>query len=433
MTVVRELVEALRDGLLVIADAARLLWRHWPALLTLFLLGLAVRNAAMWAAVVIGRDHPVLASLMVPLAPLAMVAALVVMLRVAGQSARWRTPGHDAAGRLTLLTSALVPFLTVYALQGHLRDDTDQFINESYADEFLHSDFLSGAGLDDRTLITVTSWQVGLIVVVLLLRTVFDRLDLEERSAVGGVVVALVEVTWLTWLATLVTNRWVDAKTWFAERKVVDAVADGWRAFTDALGPLTSPVRWLTDLLGDLVDRIGSVLVTPVAWLAVGAVVLAGGLRESRRARIEEHRALRRLEEHRAVRRLRERTRSRIDRWSTHRASGFVRDALGRRFEDLVNGLRTIAHAGLLPVVTFCLVLPLAQLAEWGAALGLRALVGPRDPDTMIAFSPYLDIATRAVYTVVVVVLVAAAVDRLLSRTLVEEVASSPVPSETSR
>ena len=66
------------------ADAGRLLVRHFPALLTVFLLGLACRNGVMWAAVLIGRDHAVVASLLVPLAPLAMVIALVVMLRIAG-------------------------------------------------------------------------------------------------------------------------------------------------------------------------------------------------------------------------------------------------------------------------------------------------------------------------------------------------------------
>ena len=42
--------------------------------------------------------------------------------------------------------------------------------------------------------------------------------------------------------------------------------------------------------------------------------------------------------------------------------------------------------------------------------------MGPRDPDTMIVFAAYLDIVTRAAYTLVVVVMVVAAVDRLLLR-----------------
>jgi len=426
VTVLRELRDALVDGALVVVDALRLVWRHWPALVTIFLLGLAVRNGAMWAAVLIGREHPVLASLLVPLAPLAMVTALVLMLWQAGRSARWGGPTADAtpAERLALLASALVPFLTVYALQGHLEDDRNQFINESYADEFQNSDFFGGAGLDDRTLATVTSWQLGLVAVALVVRTVMDRLELAERHIAWGFSAALVEVTWLTWLAAILTSRWRDARDWVDGRVVVSELADAWHRLTGFLGPLTEPVRALGDLLARIVDGIGAIVVTPVAWLTVGAVVLAGGLQDSRRARIEEHRM---------VVRVRERLGSRAERLRRHLwRPDRVADLLGRRFEDLIAGLRTIAHAGVVPVLTFCLVLGLAQLAEWGSALALRAMIGPRDPETMIAFSPYLDLVTRTVYTVAVVALVAAAVDRLLSRRLQEELsAAAEAPAVT--
>ena len=428
MTVLRELRGSVLDAALVIVDALRLLARHWPALVSIFLLGLAVRNAAMWAAVVLGREHPVLASLLVPLAPLAMVIALVLMLRVAGSSTRWTHDTSSAPGatgrvarreRLALLASALVPFLTVYALQGHLDADRDQFINESYADEFASGALLGGGGLDDRTLVTVTSWQVGLVVVALLMRGVMDRFDLARRHTAFAFLAALVEVTWLTWLAALLTSRWRDAGGWLGDRVVLDEAAGAWQRVTGVLGPFTAPLRAVGDVVVGIVTGISDIVVTPVAWLTVGAVVLAGGLRESRRARIEEHRVVVSARE-----RVGTQLRGRFGRLQAHRAwrPERVGDLLGRRFEDLVAGLRTLAHAGVIPVLTFCLVLGLARLAEWGTALLLRALVGPRDPDTMVAFSPYLDIATRTVYTVVIVVLVAAAVSRLLTRRLQEDV-----------
>lgn len=428
MTVLRELRGSVLDAALVIVDALRLLARHWPALVSIFLLGLAVRNAAMWAAVVLGREHPVLASLLVPLAPLAMVIALVLMLRVAGSSTRWTHHTSSAPGatgrvarreRLALLASALVPFLTVYALQGHLDADRDQFINESYADEFASGALLGGGGLDDRTLVTVTSWQVGLVVVALLMRGVMDRFDLARRHTAFAFLAALVEVTWLTWLAALLTSRWRDAGGWLGDRVVLDEAAGAWQRVTGVLGPFTAPLRAVGDVVVGIVTGISDIVVTPVAWLTVGAVVLAGGLRESRRARIEEHRVVVSARE-----RVGTQLRGRFGRLHAHHAwrPERVGDLLGRRFEDLVAGLRTLAHAGVIPVLTFCLVLGLARLAEWGTALLLRALVGPRDPDTMVAFSPYLDIATRAVYTVVIVVLVAAAVSRLLTRRLQEDI-----------
>ncbi len=427
MTVLRELRGSVLDGALVVVDALRLLARHWPALLSIFLLGLAVRNAAMWAAVLLGREHPVLASLLVPVAPLAMVISLVLMLRVAGSSTLWthaRSPAPDVPARvarrerLALLASALVPFLTVYALQGYLDADRDQFINESYADEFASDSLFGGGGIDDRTLLTVTTWQVGLVVGALLLRGVMDRLDLARRHTAWAFLAALVEVTWLTWLAALLTSRWRDAGGWLGDRVALSAVAETWQRLTGALGPLTAPVRAVGDVLVGIVTGISDIVVTPVAWLTVGAVVLAGGLQESRRARIEDHRVVVRARE-----RVGARLHQRLGHLAGHRAwrPERVTDLLGRRFEDLVAGVRTLAHAGLVPVLTFSLVLGLAQLAEWGAGLLLRALVGPRDPDTMVAFSPYLEVATRGVYTVVIVVLVAAAVSRLLTRRLHEE------------
>lgn len=409
MTVLRETRGALTDAALVVADAARLLLRHLPALLTVFLLGLAARNAVMWGAVLLGRDHPVLASLLVPLAPLSMVVAMVVMLRIAGGPLLSPTASDgERSPWVAVLASALVPFLTVYALTGELKKDQDQFINESYADEFYNQDFFTTAVLDDRTLITITSWQIGVIAVVLVIRFIIDLLDLVERHPAWSFVQALVEVTWLTWLATLLSTRWRDAKSWMGERVFADWVRDAWGTVTGWLGPLSDPIRAVGDLLAEMLDRVGAVLGTPIAWLAVGAVVVAGRLPTSRRVRLRLPGTAHRIHEQVAPHLGRWRARPR------HRFTHKALELLGQRFGDLGDGLRIMTHAGVLPVLAFCLVLPLARIAEWGAALGMRALVGPHDPDTMIALSPYLDAVSRAAYTVVVAVIVVAAVNRLL-------------------
>ena len=45
----------------VVVTAGRLLARHWPMLLTLAFLALAVRRGALWAAVEISDQHALLA------------------------------------------------------------------------------------------------------------------------------------------------------------------------------------------------------------------------------------------------------------------------------------------------------------------------------------------------------------------------------------
>jgi hypothetical protein len=423
VTVLRETRGALTDAALVLADAARLLVRHLPALLTVFLLGLAARNGVLWAAVVLGREHVVLASLLLPLAPLSMVVALVVMLRIAGGSLVTAAGDSSPSRRVAVLTSALVPFLAVYALTGEIKNDRDQFINESYADERLQDNPFVSGDTSARTLADLTSWQTLLILIggVLVIRLTIDLLDLEERHMAWGIVQVLVEVTWLTFLASLLTSSFGDAREWVGDRVVVAWAEDGWQSVTGRFGPLTEPVRAVGDVLADMLDRLGVLMFIPMAWLAVGAVVIAGGLPASRRARLE-------LPEQ--ATRIHDRLSPGLARWRAPRSRVTAKliELLGRRFGDLTDGLRIMVHAGVLPVLAFCLVLPLARLAEWGAALVLRNVVGPGDPETMLSFSPYLYIVTRAVYTLVVVVIVVAAVDRLLLR----RAASETAPAATS-
>lgn len=421
MTVLRETRAALTDGALVVVDAARLLVRHLPALLTVFLIGLACRNAAMWAAVVVGRDHVVVASLLVPLAPLSMVIALVVMLRIAGGALTADDGSISASRRLAVLTSALVPFLTVYTLTGELTNDRNQFLNESFADEQQNTVFDPTVGIADRSIATVDHLQLIMVVVFLVIRVAIDLLDLEERSTAWGLVQALVEVTWLTWLATYISRSWGGVQDWIGHRDAVTWLEDAWRAVTGWFGVLGDPLRAVGDVFSATFHGVGTIVATPLAWLAVGAVVLVGGLPQDRRKGPELPLA---------AGRFRDRFTPGLDRLRSRRGGAKAVELLGRRFADLADGLRVLTHAGVLPVLTFCLVLPLARLAEWGAAAGLRAIIGPRDPDTMVSFSTYLDIVTRSAYTLVTVVVVVAAVSRLLLRREEEQPGQTDQPAQ---
>lgn len=128
MRFLSEALGALRD---VVVDGLGLLARHWPALLGLFLLGAAGRRAFMWLAVATADVNRTLGILILPLAPICTLLSLVMMLRATAQSlpafADFATSGatrqERLRGHLVVATEVLVPFLTVYAAQGLLKQD----------------------------------------------------------------------------------------------------------------------------------------------------------------------------------------------------------------------------------------------------------------------------------------------------------------------
>ncbi len=63
--------EAVSDTAEVVWWGLRIIGAHWPVLLTIFLLGQAVRNAALWAAVIVSDSNHLLGALLVLTAGLA--------------------------------------------------------------------------------------------------------------------------------------------------------------------------------------------------------------------------------------------------------------------------------------------------------------------------------------------------------------------------
>ena len=99
---------------------------------------------------------------------------------------------------------------------------------------------------------------------------------------------------------------------------------------------------------------------------------------------------------------------------------------LRARFSALVNGTRQLAVAGLGPMLVFGLAFLVALRLEDLLVLGVRALAGPQPVRTWTAFSPHVETVTRAVGLTVTAALLAAAVNRVLAATPVEEPADGP-------
>ncbi|MCK0112597.1 hypothetical protein MWU75_10640 [Ornithinimicrobium sp. F0845] len=399
----------LRDELVVLRDAARLLWRHWPVLLVLYLLGMAGREIAIYLAVQGSGVDVWLGAALLPFAPLSLMVAVLLMLDAVGPSL-WHGPVRQ--DKLTLLAGALVPFLAVYSAQGYLRADRNRFLNEAMADEYRNDSYIFDATtIQGRTIADVdTTTMIVVILAVLLLRRVLDWTGVTRSNVPARLFAAWLEVAWLTWLASMLLAEINGIQDWIEQRVFVDWVLDGWAWFLDLIGPLAGPVSTVAGWVGGLLTDLNALVVLPLAWLTTGAVVYGGTL-TSRSLGVTamsprltwSAQQLTRVQERVAL------LPQPLQGWLTS-----VSRAMFGRFTTLMGGLRTLAVGGVVPMVLFCLAFLVSRYAEAATAEIIRWALGPQAADDMVSFDAYVRIASTSVSLLLQVTLVAAAVDRLL-------------------
>lgn len=400
-----------RSVLAVVVDGAKILWGYWPTLLVIFLVGQALRNALLWLAVVVSSYTSVGAALLVPLAPLATLSALILMLRAVAPALSLsvepppvETGPSRIRARLDLLASTLVPFLAVYAAQGYLIEDRWVFVQEAVADEFTNgSDFWLGGSFDTGRTTVADGWAYwALVAVAFGLRWLVDRLDLPRKARGWGLVAAYLEATWVLLFATALARRISGIWDWVEQRAFVATIYGWWEQATSWLGPLTDPVRSFMSYIWGAIGGADAVVMVPLAWLTLGAVVYGRSLEAAEPetpARLQPWRdRVQRMPQ--PVRRL---------------GRGILGGTI-ERFSGLWSGLKTLARAGLAPMLLFCLIFALARYVEIGAVILAKSLAGPQDADAVMPFTPWLLVFTRAAYTMVLVSLLAAGIGRLINR-----------------
>ncbi|GLY32979.1 hypothetical protein [Kineosporia sp. NBRC 101731] len=421
------MLRAIRDAFVVVGAGARLWLRHWPVLLTLALFALAARAGAIWAAVRLSDINNTTGILTLVLAPLAAVTGIVLMLYTLRHSlpalrdaatvvAPQDVVRHRERRLLDMLASVLVPFLAVYASYGYLKEDIDRFMNTVFGEEFAQNDYFAGAsGLgNDVSRFDIGNGWVTAAVVAIAIVLKFGLAKLEGRRAWIGFAFlgAYVEVLWLATIAVRITTYKDTAWAWAQSRRGVEMFVDGWEAALDRLGPLAGPVDTAGAWTLDLIASVDSLVIVPVAWLTVGAVVYGHKLIEQPAP--PEPRILR------------------VVPGPVKRAGAELFGEVAERFTGLLGGLRQLAVAGLAPMLIFGLAFLASQRLEDGLyALG-RLLLGPQAASPWLAFSPHIEILTRAVGLSITMCLLAAAVERVLASggTTVDEPEGSqqPVP-----
>lgn len=419
----------LRDLGAVVAQGGRLWVRSWPLLLVIALLAVAGRHAAGWAAVNASTVNNTLGWAVLVLAPLSMVAGIVAMLHVLRRDlpaldAIGRTRGPDDAtsgherGLIDVLASVFVPFLALYASYGLLEEDRARFLNTAAYRQFVENvSFTGGDGPDGSFVDLATGWAlVALVVVAVVLRWLLGRWEGRSHRRAIAFAGAYVEAFWLLAVAAFATQLLDQAWAWVESRRAVAIVLDWWLTVLDALGPVAAPVDAVVDTVAGIVGNLDDLVVIPLAWLTVGAVVYGHKLASPpARAPRPGLAAWQRVP-------------APVRRWTTEAAAPVIGDVRGR-FTALVDGLRRLAIAGLGPMLVFALAFLVATRLEEGILLLARSLSGPQDVDTWLAFAPMVSSVATAVGLTVTMALLAAGVDRILAGQAAVP-APDPAPAE---
>lgn len=180
-----QVLEAIRTIGRILMDGARALFAHWPVLLTIFFLGKAASAGLLWLAVMASKYSPVAGMLLLPGAPIAMLVAIILMLRAVIPSvpelADTFSPRSGVAwwrSEMTLVVQVLVPFLAVYASQGWMKEDLRTYMYYATADEWMSEGFAA-----DFTRVSFgTEAQIfAIVMIAMVLRKVIAGFELGKR------------------------------------------------------------------------------------------------------------------------------------------------------------------------------------------------------------------------------------------------------------
>ncbi len=382
-------------------DAARVLAAHWPQLVGLFLLGWSGRMAILWLVVVVSDWSPTLAVLILPLAPMSTLLSFVLMMRAmaptlpafqgmvqpASSTSRW-------IDDLTVAGQVLIPFLAVYASAGLLKQDVQVFLYDSTIDEWMNT---SVQNIDWGRAEYAPGWTIVLFVVgALAARKVITVLGLAQRHLAWAGVAVYLEVLWMMTLANAFSAQIQSITDWVTSRRLIAGLVELWETVTTTIEGWQDWVQAPFAAVGALIGNLGSLVIVPVAWLAIGASVYGYKLRQDT-FRIET----------------REEVTERIKKipQPVRRAVNQIVEPVTTPIQDALGAIGKVASAGVLPMVMFCVVFAIANQVQVASAWLVRLLIGPGPALRTHAMEPYIQLAERLVYYVLVLALIAAAVN----------------------
>lgn len=431
-TELQPLRDLAAESAIIPGRALALLLRHLPQLVTVICLGLAGRQAVIWLAVWLSGVSSFAASLIMPLAPLCVMVALIFCLWLLRPSlpflaATFPEP-RETSTRVRLLSAGgmLISFLTVYSTHGMLKEDLAAFRHAATVDE------LQNQGFDadfSRAFVDSTAGLIGLILGTIVLRKIVGYFALAERGLGFTYFAAYLEVLWMTTVSVFLTNKLADVQSWALTRQ---SIAPAYRRYDDvrtgiedSAGVVADAWNWLAGVLPPL----NQLVTIPIAWLTLGAVVFGTSLAAKQ---VKDTTAQTASEADSAPvaapEAARDRARRRMRSAAEHEAKHAVDEALkpvAGPLKTTWKGLRTLARAGIVPMTIFCVIFMLATSVELGVVWLGRTIFGPQDIIMSEVVAPYILIVARAVYLLVVVCLIASALDFFLRNSYAVEAAQA--------
>ncbi|WP_141737454.1 hypothetical protein [Corynebacterium sp. HMSC29G08] len=402
-------------------SALRLLVRHLPQLLTLICVGLAGRQAVIWLAVWLSNYSSFGAALIMPLAPLSVMMSLILCLWVLRPSLPFLVETFperaetQSRTRLLSVGGLLVSFLTVYATHGMLKEDLRDFRRATTIDEYMNQGFNADFS---RAFVDSTAALIALILGTIILRKIIGYFALAEKGLGLTYLSAYLEVLWMTTVSVFLTNQLSAVQDWALTRR---SIAPTYRSYVE----LSESIEKSTGVFGEWWAWLAAKLPTfsqfvtvPIAWLTLGAVVFGTSLVAKQAAEKTEAdaKADAGTDADTASPRLRQRARQAARSEAKTVMDNALKPVAGP-LKTTWKGLRTLARAGLVPMVIFCLVFMLATSVELGVVELGRLIAGPQQSLQSEQAATFILVFARMTYLMVVVCLVAAALDHFLRST----------------
>lgn len=411
----RKLLRRHFDPVFIPVTAARLLFRHFPELVTFVCLGLAGHHSIIWLSVWVTNFSAFAAYLIVPFAPLCVMLALVFSLWRLQPSLPCISTMKNKLSELSLGTRLLsiggifLPFLTAYALHGMLREDIRAFLLATINDDY----FVNGIDTNSDRFDAGWASLAVMTVAVFLLRKVITYFDLQGRRLWLTVLSSYLEVLWMMWAVLFALTQAARLQNWALTRQGTAPLYYAFLDFREGIGQhIPSFLAYGDWLMYTLLPALILLAATPAAWFNVGAVVFGVALQ-----RPPLHPGKHALAP----------TKFNSSRLSRKRVHALVRTEAASSLDSSLQPqagpikmnwemLRVLSREGPLTLSLLCIIFLGAAGLEIAVIDLARTLVGPLQGLPGMVVSDYIAVFARAVYLLVLVCLIAANVECIARR-----------------